>query len=311
VLNWKSNYGEEMRAKMDRFKNYVNELFDWNEEMKKFLKSEWVEQDSELWGKLDDFSDLIEGISRPLTDEELLRLQSKADSIHEDMEDYFRKKQTIGDIWNDRIAVGPGKHTLPNLQYPYNALEPYISGEIMELHHKKHHQSYVDGLNKAELELKKVRAMNDFSLLKHWSKELAFHGSGHYLHTIFWNNMTPNGSSTPTSHLLTEIDSYFGSFALFKRHFSESAKQVEGGGWALLVWSPRSRHLEILQTEKHMELTQWDTIPLLVLDVWEHAYYLQYKNNRAEYVKNWWEVVNWNNVELRFDKARELKWQPF
>ena len=140
---------------MDRFKNYVNELFDWNEEMKKFLRSEWMDENSELWGKLDNFSDLIESISRPLTDEELLHLQSKADSIHEEMEDYFRKKQTIGDIWNDRVAVGPGKHTLPNLPYPYNALEPYISGEIMELHHMKHHQSYVDGLNKAELELKK------------------------------------------------------------------------------------------------------------------------------------------------------------
>ncbi len=295
---------------MDRFEKYVNQLFGWNEEMKKFLRSEKVEGNSELWGELNHFSDLLDSISSPLTDEELLHLQSKADFIHEEMEDYFRRKQTIGDIWSDRSSVLPGKHTLPELSYPYNALEPFISAEIMELHHKKHHQSYVDGLNKAELALKKAREANDFSFVKHWSKELAFHGSGHYLHSIFWSNMTPNGPGVPASHLLREIENYFGSFSAFQNHFSESAKQVEGGGWSLLVWSPRSRHLEILQTEKHMELTQWDTIPILVLDVWEHAYYLQYKNNRAHYVDNWWKVVNWNNAEMRFDKARELKWQP-
>src|SRR5690606_29357071 len=108
-----------------------------------------------------------------------------------------------------------------------------------------------------------------------------------------------------------EINKYFGSFSAFKKHFSEAAKAVEGVGWALLVWSPRARRLEILQTEKHHVLTQWDTIPLLVLDVWEHAYYLQYKNNRGEYVDNWWNIVNWQNVSERFRQAERLQWRPF
>ena len=202
-----------------------------------------------------------------------------------------------------------GGHKLPRLPYAYNALEPYISEEIMRLHHTKHHQSYVDGLNRAEKELEKARKSGDFSLVKHWSRELAFHGSGHYLHTIFWQNMSPKGGGTPRGALLREIEKYFGSFDAFKRHFTEAAKAVEGVGWAILVWSPRAHHLEILQSERHMLLTQWDTIPLLVLDVWEHAYYLQYQNNRADYINNWWNIINWKNVTDRYNHAAKLKWK--
>jgi superoxide dismutase, Fe-Mn family len=296
---------------MDRFSKYVNELFEWNEQMKQFLESEKVGGNSELWEKLDDFTELIDSTSRELSDEELLKLQAKAEYIHEQMEGYFKRKQEIGNIWVVEKTISPGGHTLPELPYPTNALEPYISEEIMKLHHEKHHRSYVEGLNKAELNLKKARETNDFSLIKHWSRELAFHGSGHYLHTIFWKNMSPNGGGSPHGLLNGEIESYFGSFDAFKKQFSEAAKQVEGVGWALLVWSPRARHLEVLQSERHMLLTQWDTIPLLVLDVWEHAYYLQYKNKRAEYVDNWWNIVNWHDVEIRFEKAAEIKWPAF
>ncbi|CAH2715688.1 hypothetical protein BACCIP111895_02872 [Neobacillus rhizosphaerae] len=298
---------------MDRFSRYVIELFEWNEQMKQFLNSEKVGQDSELWGKLEDFTELIESTNRELSNEELLSLQTKAEHIHEQMEDYFKRKQEkgIGDIWMIEKQIPPGGHTLPGLPYPYNALEPYISEEIMHLHHDKHHRAYVDGLNKAELKLKIARETNDFSLIKHWSRELAFHGSGHYLHTIFWKNMSANGGGNPHGPLKEEIDQYFGSLNAFKNQFSEAAKQVEGVGWALLVWSPRARHLEVLQSERHMLLTQWDTIPLLVLDVWEHAYYLQYKNNRAEYVDKWWNIVNWHDVEMRFEKAADIKWPAF
>lgn len=293
---------------MERFSKYVNDLFDWNEQMKQFLQSESVRKDSDLWKELDQFADLIESTRNELTDGELLNLQVKAEQVHERMENYFRKKQEIGNIWIIEKEVIPGGHTLPDLPYPYNALEPYISEEIMRLHHDKHHKSYVDGLNKAELNLKKARETNDFSLVKHWSRELAFHGSGHYLHTIFWRNMSPSGGGVPQGLLKIEIERYFGSLEAFKRHFSEAAKQVEGVGWALLVWVPKARHLEVLQTERHMLLTQWDTVPLLVLDVWEHAYYLQYKNNRSEYVDNWWNIVNWNDVEIRLEKAADIKW---
>lgn len=296
---------------MDQFKKYVNQLFNWNKEMKDFLASEKVEENSELWEKLDQFTGLIEGVSSPLSDQELVDLQTKAETIHSDLENYFKRKQNIGDIWIEESVIPPGKHVLPELSYSYDALEPYISKEIMELHHKKHHRAYIDGLNKAELELKAARKNNHFSLIKHWTRELSFHGSGHYLHTIFWKNMSPHGGGNPTGQLLKDIESYFGNLNYFQHHFTEAAKQVEGNGWAVLVWAPRARHLEILQTEKHMNMTQWDTIPILVLDVWEHAYYLQYKNNREEYIKNWWKVVNWNDVEMRFDRAREVKWQPF
>jgi superoxide dismutase, Fe-Mn family len=210
---------------------------------------------------------------------------------------------------NNRVEIG--KHTLPALPYSYESLEPVISKKIMKLHHEKHHKSYVDGLNKAEIKLEEARRNNDFGLIKHWEKELAFHGSGHYLHTIFWYIMSPNGGGMPEGNLLKAIERDFGSFAAFKRHFSEAAKSVEGVGWALLVWSARSHRLEILQAEKHQNLTQWDTIPLLVLDVWEHAYYLQYENERAKYVNEWWKVVNWDYVEKRFNDAKKLKWKAY
>lgn len=296
---------------MDRFSKYVSELFEWNEDMKKFLDTENTGEGTELWGKLDGFTQLMESLSEPLTDKDLLDLQTKAEAIHDEMEGYFSRKQESGNIWIVSSVVPAGAHVLPQLPYEYNALEPVISEQIMKLHHQQHHLTYVNGLNKAELNLKFARESNDYSLVKHWSRELAFHGSGHYLHTIFWNNMIPGGGGKPSGRLLKEIESYFGSFKAFKKHFTESAKQVEGNGWALLVWSPRSRHLEILQSEKHMELTQWDTVPLLVIDVWEHAYYLQYENKRGDYVENWWNIINWGDVERRFEQAAELKWQAF
>ncbi|MDP4083816.1 MAG: superoxide dismutase [Bacillota bacterium] len=296
---------------MDRFSKYVKEMFEWNEEMRDFLESEKVGEESELWGKLNGFTEMMEGLGHPLSDLDLLNLQTKADTIQQEMEEYFKRKQVIGDIWMMGTSLPAGGHTLPDLPYPYQALEPYISEEIMKIHHDVHHRAYVDGLNKAELSIKKAREENDFSLINYWTRELAFHGSGHYLHTIFWKNMIPQGTVGPHGSLITEINSYFSSFELFQKHFSEVANRIQGNGWALLVWSPRSRHLEILQAENHHFFTQWDTIPILVLDVWEHAYYLQYKNNRKQYIENWWKLINWNDVELRFEKASELKWQEF
>ncbi|AGT32602.2 superoxide dismutase [Geobacillus genomosp. 3] len=208
-------------------------------------------------------------------------------------------------------AIPPGKHVLPPLPYSYDALEPHISEEIMRLHHTKHHQSYVDGLNKAERMMAEARRTNNFELLKHWEREAAFNGSGHYLHTIFWHNMHPEGGGEPRGELRAQMERDFGSFAAFRRHFTEAAKSAEGVGWALLVWAPRAHRLEILQAEKHQLMAQWDVIPLLVLDVWEHAYYLQYKNDRGAYIEHWWNVVNWRNVEARFVEARKLRWQPF
>ncbi|MGV4966087.1 superoxide dismutase [Priestia aryabhattai] len=220
-------------------------------------------------------------------------------------------KERLGDDGRERESIAPGQHELPPLGYSYSALEPYINREIMRLHHSKHHQSYVDGLNKAELMLQQARNTNNFDLIKHWEREAAFHGSGHYLHTIFWEIMSPEGGGRPRRQLLQQLQKDFGSYEKFMMHFSQAAKKVEGVGWAILVWSPRSRKLEVLQAERHQLLTQWDTIPLLVLDVWEHAYYLQYKNERDPYVDNWWKIIYWPNVEKRFEAARMLQWQPY
>ncbi|KAA8997154.1 DUF2935 domain-containing protein [Paenibacillus spiritus] len=208
-------------------------------------------------------------------------------------------------------SVPIGGHTLPPLPYAYNALEPHIDEKTMRIHHDIHHQSYVDGLNKAEKKLANARRSGDFELVKHWERELAFNGAGHYLHTIFWDEMSPKGGGQPTGPLLQAIERDFGSYDAFKKQFSQAAEKVEGSGWAILVWSPRSRRLEILTAEKHQNLSQWDAVPLLALDVWEHAYYLKHQNKRADYIKDWWNVVNWPYVSERFEAASRLKWQPF
>lgn len=198
------------------------------------------------------------------------------------------------------------KYELPPLPYAYDALEPHIDEQTMRLHHDKHHLAYVNGLNNALEKLEQARAAGDLGLVKHWSREAAFHGSGHLLHSIFWPNMAPagnGGGGEPSGELAAQIVRDFGSFAAFKAHFSAAANQVEGSGWALLVWEPLGRQLEVLQAEKHQNLTQWGVRPLLVLDVWEHAYYLKYQNNRAAYVEAWWNVVNWSDVAERFKAA--------
>lgn len=208
-------------------------------------------------------------------------------------------------------SVPIGGHRLPPLPYAYDALEPYIDTETMRLHHDKHHQSYVDGLNQAEKMMQQAREKNNFDLIKHWEREAAFHGAGHYLHTIFWNIMSPQGGGPATGAIAKQIERDFGSYASFKEHFSQAAQAVEGGGWAILVWSPRSHRLEILQAEKHQNLSQWDVIPLLVLDVWEHAYYLKHQNDRKAYIKDWWNTVNWKHVNDRFTEARRVKWLAY
>lgn len=208
-------------------------------------------------------------------------------------------------------TIAIGQHKLPPLPYAYDALEPYIDAQTMRLHHDKHHQRYVDGLNKAERMMAQARESGDFDLLKHWEREAAFNGAGHYLHTIFWNVMKPGGGGRPGGPLAEQIGRDFGGFERFHKHFAAAAEKVEAVGWGLLVWAPRPHRLEILQAEKHQNLSQWDVIPLLVLDVWEHAYYLKYQNERQKYVDAWWNVVNWDHVSERYGRARTLQWEPY
>ncbi|MDK9700702.1 MAG: superoxide dismutase [bacterium] len=191
-------------------------------------------------------------------------------------------------------------YELPPLPYAYNALEPHMDEATVKLHHDMHHKGYVDGLNKAEEMLAKARETGDFAMVKHWSREMAFHGSGHFMHTMYWENMAPNAGGPATGKIAAQIEKDFGSYDSFKKQYSAAAVAVEGSGWAVLCREPRAKRLEILQSEKHQDLTLWGVTPLLVVDVWEHAYYLKFQNKRAAFVETWWNLVNWNDVNARF-----------
>jgi Fe-Mn family superoxide dismutase len=192
---------------------------------------------------------------------------------------------------------------LPPLPYPYNALEPVISATTMHLHHDIHHKAYVDNLNKAELQLVAARRSNSFDNIRGLERNLAFNGSGHILHSIFWTNMIPGGTGQPYGQTQSRISMYFGSTTAFFNQFTAAATDVEASGWGVLAWVPSFGHLEIFTAENHEKLTDWGCIPVLVCDVWEHAYYLDYQNRRPDYVKAWWQLVNWDDVEQRLNLA--------
>lgn len=195
-------------------------------------------------------------------------------------------------------------YELPTLPYDYDALEPTIDARIMELHHSVHHQGYVDGANTALDELKDMRNSGHFEEIKHVKRDLSFNLSGHVNHSIFWQNMRPNGGGEPGGKLADAIADDFGSFGAFQSEFSEAAKAVESNGWAWLFYEPVAGRLIIGQVESQNRLAHQGAIPLLGLDVWEHAYYLQYENKRGEYVDAWWDVVDWDDVATRYDTAQ-------
>ncbi len=192
------------------------------------------------------------------------------------------------------------QYTLPKLPYDYDALEPHMDEETLRIHHDKHHKGYVDGLNKAAEALEKSRKDNDFAMIKHYERELAFNGSGHILHTLFWENLAPNAKDKPCGELLTQIEKDFGSYDAFKTQFTKAAAAVEGSGWTILAYHPMLCRLDILQCEKHQNLTLWGCQPILILDVWEHAYYLKHQNKRPDYIEAFWKICNWDKVEARF-----------
>ncbi|WP_378954750.1 superoxide dismutase [Pelosinus sp. sgz500959] len=202
--------------------------------------------------------------------------------------------------------IPAGKHKLPPLPYSYDALEPIISHTTLKYHHDHHHKSYVDGLNKAELALVEARRKNDLTFIKYWENELAFNGSGHILHSIYWTVMAPvRFQSEPGRRTIKEINKYFGNFDAFIDQFATATTKVEASGWGILVWNPAWNHLEILTAEKHQNLTQWGAIPIMVTDVWEHAYYLDYQYDREKYVREWLKLINWFEVEKRLRLAMQ------
>lgn len=192
-----------------------------------------------------------------------------------------------------------------SLPYPIDALEPYYSKETLLIHFDTLYTGYVNKTNQAEEKLKQARTNNDFTNIKCLEKELSFQGSGAILHQLFFENMGPAIPTSPDIQLMEQINKDFGSFEMLKQQMTEAAKVVEASGWCLLVWVPMFNKLEILQCEKHQNLTLWGCKPLLVLDMWEHSYFLQYKADRAEYIKAFWNVVNWNEVNKRLKKIQK------
>jgi len=192
------------------------------------------------------------------------------------------------------------KFELPKLKYDYNALEPHISEEQLKIHHSKHHQGYVNGANAIFDKLAAARKDGVDLDMKSTLKALSFNIGGHVLHSMMWNNFTPNAKAKPEGELLKSIEDEFSSFDRFKKEFSEAAKTVEGSGWAALVKCKKSGCLAVMQIEKHNTNTYPGYSLLLVLDLWEHAYYLDYKNERGKFIEAFWKIVNWDTVAKRF-----------
>ncbi|MFV0533835.1 MAG: superoxide dismutase [Cumulibacter sp.] len=196
------------------------------------------------------------------------------------------------------------KYTLPDLSYDYGALEPHISGEIMQLHHSKHHQKYVDDANTALEKLAAARDSGDLGAIPMLEKNLAFNLGGHTNHSVFWQNMSPEGGGRPEGEVAAAIDQDFGSFEKFQAHFEAVATTIQGSGWAILAWDSICEQLVIVQLFDQQANAPIGLTPILMLDMWEHAFYLQYKNVKADYAKAWWNVVNWSDVTARFERAR-------
>jgi superoxide dismutase, Fe-Mn family len=195
-------------------------------------------------------------------------------------------------------------YSLPDLPYDYAALEPHISARIMELHHSKHHAAYVAGANTALEKMAEARESGDFANINRLEKDLAFHLGGHVNHSIFWTNLAPESAGRPDGELAAAIDEFFGDYDKFVAHFSAASLGIQGSGWGVLSWDPIGRRLVIQQLFDQQGNTAQATIPLLQLDMWEHAFYLDYVNVKADYVKAFWNIVNWQNVADRFQAAR-------
>ena len=205
-----------------------------------------------------------------------------------------------------------GKYTLPEMPYAYDALEPHIDAQTMEIHHSKHHQKYTDGMNGAleklspELQEKDIQEIlsNINQVPDDVKGAINFNGGGYDNHKLFWNSMKQNGGGEPTGAIADAINDSFGSFAEFKELFSSKTAPIQGSGWGWLVYNPNSGKVEYKAMSNQTSPRTEGLVPLLGLDVWEHAYYLKYQNKRPDYIAAWWNVINWDEVNDRFSKAK-------
>jgi Fe-Mn family superoxide dismutase len=196
------------------------------------------------------------------------------------------------------------KYTLPDLDYDFAALEPHISGRIMQLHHGKHHAAYVAGANTTLDLMAEARDKNDLTWINKLQKDLAFNLGGHVNHSIFWKNLSASGGDKPTGELAAAIDEFFGSFDGFRAHFTANAMGIQGSGWSILAWDVLGQRLIIEQLYDQQGNLVAASVPLLMLDMWEHAFYLDYQNVKADYVSAFWNIVSWQDVQARFEAAR-------
>jgi Fe-Mn family superoxide dismutase len=203
------------------------------------------------------------------------------------------------------MAEEKARYSLPPLPYGYDALAPVISEELLRLHHDKHHAGYVNGANAVFTKLEKARAGDADVDMKALTKEFSFHFGGNLLHSHFWKNMAPSGKAggKPGGKIGDEITKEFGSFERFKKEFTWAANSTEGSGWGALGFCKQTRRPVIVQIEKHNLNVLPAVTLLLVLDVWEHAYYMDYKNDRGKFVESWWNIVNWEDVDNRVTKV--------
>ncbi len=198
-------------------------------------------------------------------------------------------------------------YVLPELDYDLGALEPHISGQIMELHHGKHHAAYVTNANATLTKLEEARAKSDFASIAGLERALAFNVSGHVLHSVFWKNLTPKGGGRPAGELRDAINRDFGSFEAFQKELTEASATCMGSGWGALMWEPLGQRLVVNQIYDHQSNVGQGSQPLFVIDAWEHAYYLQYKNVKAEFFKAVWNIANWDDVARRYGAATAIR----
>jgi len=206
----------------------------------------------------------------------------------------------------DKLTDANGNFIHQPLPYNTDHLEPYMDEETLHLHHTFHHGGAVKGANKDIEMIKSVMNSGDLTLADHWTKKLSFHLCSHILHSIFWTNLA-NKKSQPTGDLLKKIEKDFGSTNKMQEMIAKISKSIEGSGWGILAYQPYSDNLVVLQCENHHKLTVWGAVPLLVIDVWEHAYYLKYKNKRGDFVDALMNIINWDNVAQRYDIALKFK----
>jgi Fe-Mn family superoxide dismutase len=192
-------------------------------------------------------------------------------------------------------------YQLPDLAYDYGALEPHLAARIVDLHHGKHHRAYVDGANTTLEKIASARETNDFSSIVGLEKTLAFNVSGHVLHSLYWQNLSPKGGGEPVGPLAEAIDQHFGGYSAFRAQMTAATVAVQGSGWSALSWEPIAKRLLIEQIYDHHANTVQGATTLFVIDAWEHAYYLQYENRRPDYVTAIWNVVNWVDVAQRYE----------